>query len=115
MSRDQVSRGIDVGSHFLEIQTNIQCSGEIDVNVRDFDLTSIKRHVRSYQKQTRTLATIQNDCLQTILDAFKSISISVLEAETAIVSVELQLNRLVMKYQINREIHSVTQMGNMLS
>ncbi len=51
---------------------------------------AIKSHIKR-------LAIIQNDCLRTVLGAFKATPVPVLEAEAAIASIEIQLDRLVMQ------------------
>ncbi len=60
----------------------------------------------------KRLAIIQNDCLRTVLGAFKATPVPVLEAEAAIAPIEIQLDRLVMQQQASGGIHLVTQEGN---
>lgn len=63
-------------------------------------------------KNTRTLATIQNDCLRTALGAYRATPVQVLEAEATIPPIQNHLDRLVMKHQAFKGIHPLTIEGN---
>jgi hypothetical protein len=64
------------------------------------------------KRHTKKLTIIQNDCLRTILGAFKATPVPVLEADAVIAPIKLQLDRLVLRYQTSRGTHPVTQAGN---
>jgi len=60
----------------------------------------------------KKLAVVQNDCLRTVLGAFRATPVPILEAESIISPIDLQLDRLVLRYQASRGNHPLTQTGN---
>ena len=64
------------------------------------------------ETHTRTLGVIQNDCLRSVLGAYKATPVPVLEAEAATPPILIQLDNLVMKYQALRGTHASTIAGN---
>ena len=57
------------------------------------------------QAREKTLGTIQNGCLRTILGAFQATNTKVLEAEADIPPMQLHLNQLVLRAEALREGH----------
>lgn len=64
------------------------------------------------KSHSRKLALIQNDCLRTVLGAYKATPIPVLEAEARVRPIGIQLDRLVLKYQATKGTHPQTIAGN---
>lgn len=64
------------------------------------------------ETHTRTLAVIQNDCLRSVLGAYRATPVPVLEAEATTPPIRLHLDSLVMKYQALRGTHACTVAGN---
>lgn len=58
------------------------------------------------------LAVIQNDCLRTVLGAYKVTPTPILEAEARVILMSIYLDGLVMRYQALRGIHTATIEGN---
>ena len=55
---------------------------------------------------------IQNQCLRTVLGAYKATPVQVLKAEAVIAPIDQYLDRLVMRYQVSRGANSVIINGN---
>lgn len=60
----------------------------------------------------KKLATEQNGCLRTVLGAYRATPIAVLEAESAMPSMQIALDQTVLRMQALRGTHPVTKIGN---
>ena len=64
------------------------------------------------EKHVDKLAVIQNDCLRTVLGAYRVTSVQVLEAEADVSSIRIQLDKTLLELKALRGTHLLVQEGN---
>ena len=64
------------------------------------------------EKHVNKLAVIQNDCLRTVLGAYRVTPVQVLEAEADVSSIRIQLDKALLELKALRGTHPLVQEGN---
>lgn len=71
-----------------------------------------KNATRATETLVKKLAVMQNDCLRSVLGAYRATPVQILEAEAEVPSMRIQLDRAFLRSKAIRGSHSLIQVGN---